>query len=464
MAARVVDAAFAVVYLRLLGRTDVGAYQFLVIFTTYFDTLIDFGLNALVAREVSRGTVGARAAFRAVNLLRLGLWCAGLPLVAIVYGPLRETTNLSPEAAAAGWTFYAALLPTVLAKTATGVLWAAERLELTAGVSVLATLFRTAIGGVALFGGFGLIGLAATSALTNVMSSLILWRLAVRTRSGAALAESRPILWLRESWPLFVNQLLQGLFFKVDGALLLPLAGAVAGGTYAAAYKVSEGAGIVSSTFTLALFPRLSRSGDASGTNPGEVLANAYRLPLRLLLQVGFPLSAGIALLAEPIVGLVAGAEYLPDSAIALSILICYLPLSYANGLTQYVLIAAGRQRLLTGAFVAALVFNVAANLALIPRFGYVAAAWVTVASELVLLVPFSRAAAKVAPGVSLLREARIPIQATLLMAPVVWWLRDTLHPAAAIAAGAIVYPLALWSLGGIDAQQVRLVRDLIRR
>ncbi|MDQ6672953.1 MAG: flippase [Chloroflexota bacterium] len=464
MAARVVDAAFAVVYLRLLGRADVGAYQFLVIFTTYLDTLIDFGLNALVAREVSRGSVGAHAAFRAVNLLRLGLWCAGLPIVAIVYGPLRDTTNLSPEAALAGWAFYAALLPTVVAKTATGLLWAAERLELTAGVSVAATVFRTAVGGAALFGGLGLIGLAGTSALTNVMTALALWRLAARTPAGVGARESRPGVWLRESWPLFLNQLLQGLFFKVDGVLLLPLAGAVAGGTYAAAYKVSEGAGIVSSAFTLALFPRLARSGDASSTNPGEVLANAYRLPLRLLLQIAFPLAAGIALLSEPIVGVVAGRDYLPDSAMALSILICYLPFSYANGLTQYVLIAAGRQRLLTGAFVAALVFNVAANVVLIPRFGYFGAAWVTVSSELVLLVPFAWAARKVAPGVSLVREARVPVQATLLMAPVVWWLRDAINPAAAIAAGAIVYPLALWSLGGVEAHQVRLIRELFRR
>src|ERR1700687_5017457 len=115
MAARVVDAAFAVVYLRLLGRADVGAYTFLVIFTTFLDTLIDFGLNALVAREVSRGSVTAQGAFRAVNILRLGLWCVCLPLVAIMYGPLRATANLSPEAAVAGWTFYVALLPTVLA-------------------------------------------------------------------------------------------------------------------------------------------------------------------------------------------------------------------------------------------------------------------------------------------------------------------------------------------------------------
>ena len=126
-------------------------------------------------------------------------------------------------------------------------------------------------------------------------------------------------------------------------------------------------------------------------------------------------------------------------------------------------LIAAGRQRLLTGAFVAALVFNLAANVVLIPRFSYVGAAWVTVASEVVLLVPFQWAAAQVAPGVSLAREARAPCWRRLLMAPLVWWLRDAIHPLAAIAAGALVYPLALWSLGGIDARQRQLLRQLVR-
>jgi O-antigen/teichoic acid export membrane protein len=492
MLARIVDAAFALVYLRLLGRTDVGAYQFLVVFTTYLDTLVDFGLNALIAREVSRGSVAAGSAFRAVNLLRLGLWLAGLPSVALLYGPLRPA-DLPADAAVAGWVFYFALLPTVLAKTASGLLWAAERLELTAAVSVVATVLRTALGAAVLFSGFGLVGLAASSLLTNVVSAAVLWRLSTAARSaplpldviaaqagsprdarphagfgnalsptaratvarspeGATLAQ--PVAWLRESWPLFLNQLLQGLFFKVDALLLLPLGGAAAAGVYAAAYKVSEGAGIVSSTFTLALFPRLSRHDD---------LAGAYRLALRLLLQVAFPLTAGVALLSAPIVAVVGGRDYLPDSAVALAILICYLPLSYANGLTQYVLIAAGRQRLLTGAFAAALVFNLTANALLIPRFSYVAAAWVTVASELVLLIPFQWAAAKVAPGVSLAHEARTPLLASLLMAPVVWWLRDAVHPLAAIVAGLVLYPLALWSLGGIDARQWQLLRQLVR-
>lgn len=449
--ARVIDAGFAVIYLRLLGRTDVGAYTFLVVFTTYLDTLVDFGFNALIAREVSRGAIGGSLAFRRVSLLRLGLWLLGLPLVAIVYSRGNELANLTSEAVLAGWIYYLALLPSVLAKSASGLLWAAERLDQTAAASVIATVVRTGLGAIVLFTGLGLVGLAGVSVVVNVITAGVLLSLMLRLpRQPVAAGHVR---WLRESWPLFLNQLLQGLFFKVDALLLPGLAGLSAAGAYGAAYRVSEGAGIVSSSFTLALFPRLSRTSN---------LTDAYRLALRILLQIALPLAAGVALLSSPIVAIVGGREYLPDSATALAILICYLPLSYVNGLTQYVLIAAGRQRLLTIGFVATFVFNVAANAVLIPRFSFVGASWVTVLSEVVLLIPFRWAVNRVAPGVSLIEEARAPLLATLLMAPVAWWLRDAIHPIASIVAGAAVYCAALYTLGGIDARQQQLLRSFL--
>jgi O-antigen/teichoic acid export membrane protein len=439
--------------LRLLDRADVGQYQFLIVFTTYLDTLVDFGLNTVVARDLPRSPGAARAALRSVSLLRLGLWLVGLPLVAGVYGPAHNVLQLSDDAALAGWVFYIGLLPTVLAKTASGVLWAFERLDITAGVSVIATVLKTGLGALALFSGLGLVGLAGTSLVVNLVTAGILVVFVRLTVAAAPLVrDSHAIAWLRESWPLFVNQLLQGLFFKIDAALLPALAGPAVAGTYAAAYKVCEGAGIASSSFTLAIFPRLARTSD---------LSSAYRLALRLLLQLAFPLAAGTALLAVPIITLVGGDDYLPDSAIALAILIWYLPLSYTNGLTQYVLIATGRQRFLSVVFSAALVFNVAANLMLIPMYGYVGAAVVTIASEFVLMVPFQLAASKVAPGVSPWVEARYPILATLLMAPVVWWVRDSFHPLAAVVAGAVVYVTALWSLGGVDTRQRTLLAEL---
>src|SRR5260221_12316743 len=146
-----------------------------------------------------------------------------------MYCVFPQAANLSTQDALAAAIFYVALLPTVLAKPATGLLWAAERLDLTAAVSVVATVLKTALGAILLFSGFGVIGLAAASLVVNVVTAITLWRLIPRHHE-ASQSGLRPIVWLRESWPLFVNQLLQGLFFKVDALLLPGLAGLAAAG------------------------------------------------------------------------------------------------------------------------------------------------------------------------------------------------------------------------------------------
>jgi O-antigen/teichoic acid export membrane protein len=474
---KALDLGFAAFYLRVLGPAGAADYAFLVIFATYLDTLVNFGLNTLVTRDVARVPAVAGSAFRNVSLVRLGLWLVALPAVAIVLGPARPRM-LSLEVVPAGWLFFAALLPSILATTATGLLWARERLEIPAGVSVLTTILKVALGVLVLAAGYGLVGLATISVLLNVITAGLLLGLLARVSTGErenrreeewanengvagpALAVTNPLRLVRDSWPLFVNQLLQGLFFKIDGMLLPALAGPRPAGAYAAAYKVIEGQGVISSSFTLAVFPRLARWGES----PTDGLAAAYRLSLRFLLQVAVPLAAGTALLSEPIVALLAGGEFLPESAVALAVLAWFLPFSFANGLTQYVLIAVGRQRFLTYAFLVAFAFNLATNLALIPRFGFIGAASVTVASELVLMVPFLWAARRAVPGVSFLREMRHPALTTILMAPLVWWLRDTVHPLAAVVAGVLVYPAALWALGGIDHQQWTVLRAIVPR
>ena len=62
--------------------------------------------------------------------------------------------------------------------------------------------------------------------------------------------------------------------------------------------------------------------------------------------------------------------------------------ISYFNHLTGYTIVALGKQRPYFWVAGGALVFNVALNLLVIPRFSYFGAAWVTVLSEgLVLMI-----------------------------------------------------------------------------
>ena len=58
-------------------------------------------------------------------------------------------------------------------------------------------------------------------------------------------------------------------------------------------------------------------------------------------------------------------------------------------------MIAIGQQRFLTKAFVIGVVFNISANLVMIPRFGYKGAALVTILSEFSLFFPFYYAVRK---------------------------------------------------------------------
>jgi len=226
--------------------------------------------------------------------------------------------------------------------------------------------------------------------------------------------------------------------------LLQPLQGDTVVGYYGAAYAYINALIIIPSFFTLAIFPLMSRYA-AQGR---DSLRRAYVLSLRLLLMVAVPIAAGVPFIAEGLMLVLGGSEYLPHSAIALQIMIWFLPLSFVNSVTQYVLIAIDQQRFLTEAFLIGVIFNVVANLIAIPLFSYKGAAVVTVLSELALLIPFYWAVRKhlgPLPWVSLLWQ---PTLASLVMAGVMWLLRGIPWPLL-IPVGGLVYGAVLVLSGG---------------
>jgi O-antigen/teichoic acid export membrane protein len=80
----------------------------------------------------------------------------------------------------------------------------------------------------------------------------------------------------------------------------------------------------------------------------------------------------------------------LPHGAIAIQLMIWSIPIGWMNSLTQYALVALDLQRKITVAFFVAVTFNIIANTILIPIFSYPAAAVTTIASELMLFIPFA--------------------------------------------------------------------------
>jgi O-antigen/teichoic acid export membrane protein len=303
------------------------------------------------------------------------------------------------------------------------------------------------------------VGLAGVSIVANIISATILGVLMIRHcfRPDFDWDPKTGRWMMNTSFPLMINLLLATVFFRIDVLILKPMKGDTVVGYYTAALKYVDGLLIIPQYFTQAIFPLMSRYADSAR----DSLMRAYVLSLRLLLMVAVPIAVGTFFVAEGLIMLLGGIEYLPDSRIALQIIIWFLPFSFVNSVTQYVLIAIDQQRFLTKAFLIGATFNIVANLLVIPVFSYQGAAVVTILSEIVLLVPFYYAVRKhlgPLPWISLFWQ---PAAASAIMAVVMWFLRG-MPWLLLIPVGGVVYLVALALVGGFRQPDIDLLGRLI--
>jgi O-antigen/teichoic acid export membrane protein len=304
------------------------------------------------------------------------------------------------------------------------------------------------VGTLVLLLGWGIIGLALASLVANLVAFAILsWLLVTKIfRPHLEINRTLQKQMMGQSFPLMLNHLLSTIFFRIDVFILEPVRGSVEVGYYSAAYKYVDGINLIPQYFTLAIFPLMSRFA----SNSRDSLIRAYLLSLRLMLLLALPLAVGTPFVAEELIHFLAGDKFLPDSAIVLQLLIWFLPFSFINQVTQYVLIAIHQQRQLTRAFVIGVLFNVITNLIFIPLYGYKAAAVTTVLSEWSLLIPFYLLIRKnlcIIPWVDITWR---PLVAAAIMG-VCLWLPGDISFLMTTLIGGIVYLVSLALLGGLS-------------
>ncbi len=468
---KAVDFAFAALMLRILGPASAGAYYFAIAIVGYLDIWSNFGLNLYVTRHVAQRRAEAEATLAQTMGLRLVLLSLSVPVLLLLGALWFRFFGLTVETALTIALLAVALVPGNIAGALSSLFYAEERMEYPAGLTSLTTLIKVSLGALVLLLGWGIVGLAAVAIVSNIATVGILWRTASRLFFRPSFAFTRATAWgiVVLSYPLMLNHLLQSLFFKVDVTLLQPLQGDTVVGYYSTAYKWVDALLIIPAYFTLAIFPLMSRyAGETAASDGGPShdtpLARTYVLAIRLLLMIALPAAAMMAFSADILVGLLGGAAYLPYGAIALRIMIWFLPFSFVNGVTQYVLVAVDEAKWITRSFLIAVVFNVTANLIFIPRYSYVAAAVITVLSELVLMVPFMLAVRRSVAPVNLFAVAWRPVVATTALGGVTALLWGRVPWAVALLAGGLAYVAALAAVGGITAEDRSLARRLLPR
>ena len=456
---RAIDFAFAMLMLRILAPEMAGRFTFAVSFIGYFDILVRFGLGTLLTREVAKDRTHGDKYLSTANVLRGLLWLGTLPLMALAIGIYALLGQMSSDIALAIALFAIGLVFSTLADGFSSVFYAHEKMEYPAAVATLTAITRVSLGALVLLAGWGFVELAGASIVANIVSATLLGVLMVRHcfRPTRQWDQKLGRWMLGTSFPLMLNLFLATVFFRIDVLLLKPLRGDAAVGYYGAAYKYIDGLNIIPSFFTMAIFPMMSRYA----VSARDSLMRAYVLSLRFLLIIAVPMTVGTYFIAKGLILLLGGAQYLPDSQVALQLLIWFLPFSFVNSVTQYVLIAIDEQKFLTRAFIIGVSFNLVANLIAIPLFGYRGAAVVTVLSELALLAPFYYSVRKhlgPLPWGSLFWR---PVVASLVMGGVMWLLQDLWWPLL-IPIGATVYGVVLYTVGGFRQADMDAIWKLI--
>jgi O-antigen/teichoic acid export membrane protein len=453
-----IDFVYAMFYLRALGPADAGSFATAIAAAGIFEIIANFGLDILIVREVSQDRTQASRYLLNTSILRVAAgFVAALPVAVLVLGANLFSNPFTPAEIAAIAFIMLGMVFSGMSKGVTGLFYVYEKAEIPATMTTLTTILRVGLGVAALLLGFGFVGLAAVSIVVNIVTLVLL---AILARRNFELPGPWRVEWglqrrmVRLGWPLMLIHLLQTIFISIDIYLLRVMLdnGEEVVGWYNSAYKWFNALQIVPSFFTLALFPIISREIQRSM----DAARRMYALSLKLMLLLALPIAATITFLAEILVRIVGGAEFLPHGAIALQIVIWAIPIGWLNSVTNYVLIALGLERMQPRAFAVAVTFNIIANLLFIPYFTYQAAGVTTVLSEVVLLLVFAYYLRQRMPGMNWMGLLAKPMGLTAVVL-IVMALGSLLHPVVGVALGLLVYAagLPLLRIVGEDERQV---------
>jgi O-antigen/teichoic acid export membrane protein len=471
---RGIDFGFAFIMLRILGPEGSGIYTYAGFIFGWFDIFTNFGLNVFLTREVARDPSKAWRYFYNTSVLRLVLMAIGVVLL-LGFLSARQSasgsTPLTQEALVAIGLLYIGLLPNSLSTGMSALFYAFQQAEYPAAISTIATICKVVFGLAALVLGYGVIGLAAASIVTNTITLVVMiWvgrgllkeDLTQRPEGTKSQRDYRPDTKLirgmvGEGWPLMLNHFLATIFFQIDVVIIQYFHGDTVVGEYGVAYKWVNALNVIPAFFTMALLPVMSRQAHEDRA----ALKRNYGLAIKLLVSTALPVAVIFTALAFILTGILGGSQYLPDGAIATQLMIWSIPIGWINSLTQYVLIALDLQRRITRAFFIAVTFNIISNIIFIPMYSYRAAAVTTILSELALLIPFGLLLQSAVGRIEWVRLLWKPVVAAGAMLAVILALGN-FSAIVGVAVGCVVYIGVLLALKPLDAEEMERLAPLL--
>lgn len=373
---------YTVFLAKSLGISNFGLLTLALAYFSIISSISDFGFNRFLVRELARNKLKTSELLCNVGILRVTLTAVLFAVFAVaLYFLDADKLRVSLILLAV-----LAILPQSIALTFDSIFVVTRRLHFSAIAQVLSSLLTVLSGFYLINNGFGVFG--AINALIFGQLIYVATILILLYKNPAILLFAIRLSIIKkalvESLPYGLLGMLGLLYFKIDTLILAYLKGTFETGLYGTAYRFLEAIVFVPSAFATALFPSLVK---LHTTHQSE-LKKIYFKSLKLMAILGFILLF-IYFFVLPSVIEIFLPDYLPAVS-AIRILSFSLPFIFMATPGVQLLLSTEKylKSVLTLSFLT-LVFNVILNLIFIPQFGFIAAAWITVLSDILSFTIF---------------------------------------------------------------------------
>lgn len=360
---------YFVMVARFIGVEDLGKYTFAFAFTTLFAVCVDLGFTNALIRE------SARFIDKSSQYLSNVLWIK-LGLGVIMYGVIAALVNLMGYPEITRQLVYISGVNMIfdqLSLTFWGLFRSHQNLKAEAVSVVINQAIIVIVGLVVLFLKLPLVYLMLPFFCASTFS-LIYSGWSVRTKLHVKYwpTVDKEIIkfLLKLAAPFALVAIFSRVYGHIDSIMLSKLAGDKAVGWYSVAMKMPVALQFVPAALAAAIFPAFSKHF----IHDKVQLKQTFDRVMKFLMIAVVPLSVGGAILAKPIILFFYGAEFAP-AILPLQILMLGLTFIFLNFPLGSLLNSCNRQVTNTVLVGVTMLLNVALNIWLIPRYGFVGAA-----------------------------------------------------------------------------------------
>ena len=367
---------------RYLNTDQYGWYTLVFTYISFFTVLSDIGFNQTIVREFAQNEEQSKAAYATLFNLKLILIVisAVLSTIGLVFFPYPMTLKVGILIGVA------AVAISNLSSYGTSILQAKLKLDYVAYLDILTkvvTVIAIAIFVATKQNFYFIVGAVAIGNVIGLVPTLLLVKkqLVFRWTLDRVLVSKI----VKISLPVGITAFLSILYFKIDTMMLSLMRSPTDVGIYGLAYKVLENILLLWSLYMANVFPLLSRF---HGKGQADNFRNLVSKTLILLVTLSVVVIISGTTFSYLIMRILGGSKFF-SSMVPFKILLFAVPFLFLNNIFYNIIVSFGKTKYLIQPLVISLIVNFLLNLYAIPRYGYIGASYITVATEMITSITY---------------------------------------------------------------------------